>query len=411
MREKRQKTAKILVRPLPWVVSFGVIAVLSSVMCWYVLDQARSVHHISEQVSIALARYNAASLMLHQRRHMHTDDMSDAAFPVAPLPRIDMTRMKRQGCVADGLLSGYGNEEQNVKLLNRLPCYYVHRAVETWKRVPDWTQVDRIKAEIIRSPVIYGMFIAEAINTKAKYTDTQTGQRFQFKKMCKPGTRNRWGKNTCVPDFDRKEYRRYVTQIMKEAIDHGIQVFLIGQLQVQDAKRIEKSDVDHVLDDVRDYATLRGVDIKIGAQTNDITDKDYMRLFDFIEGGIGLHADGTIEDGPCFARYLAQSNWCWALLWHENYRKARNIFVHLDWSGVQDDDMATFAAMDADTRARTLRTLYAFFTERNIGFLLPVMTALPYDHTGCHGNKVRYYSADNAYSCADESVLREILTN
>lgn len=334
---------------------------------------------------------------------------TETSLPVARLPEIDMDRMKRQGCVTDGLLSGYGDEEENLELVNRLSCYYMHRAVETWLETPDWREVDLLKSEITRRPVIYGMFIAEAIDTKDDYINTATGEKFDFSDMCKPGTKGQWGKNTCVPDFDEKEYRTYVVQIMKEAIDHDIQAFLFGQVQIQDAKRLEKSDMEDVLEEIRAHAKAQNVDIVIGAQTNNSTDKDYLRLFDFIEGGTGLGADGSIEDGACFERYLEQG-WCWGLIWHENYAKANNRFVHLDWSGLHDDDMATFVLMDDDQRAIVLENLYTFFTQQDIGFLLPVFTALPNGHDGCHGNKERYYSADEQYSCDDESVIEDILT-
>ena len=87
-------------------------------------------------------------------------------FPIAPPPAPDMRRMKRQGCVTDGLLSGYGDEKRNAKLVNSLPCYYLHRAVETWLDTPNWVQVEDIKADITRTPIVYGMFIAEALDTK-----------------------------------------------------------------------------------------------------------------------------------------------------------------------------------------------------------------------------------------------------
>ncbi len=346
---------------------------------------------------------------IQQSRYRDVRDESPPVLRAIHVAALDRERMKTQGCVADGLLSGYGNEERNIALINRLGCYYLHRAVETWLRVPDWEMVELLMAKITRPNMVYGMFIAEAIDTTSRYKNTLTGKRFSFKRMCKPGTRNRWGKRTCVPDFDRSEYRAYVTQIMREAIDHGIQVFLIGQVAVQDARRVERSDIESVLTAVRKYADARGVEIMIGAQTNDITDKDYLRLFDFIEGGVGLHPDGSIEDGPCFSRYLAQ-NWCWALVWHERYaRKAPAVFVHLDWSGIRDDDMATFVQMSPDKRSQTLRYLHSFFTERGVGFLLPVFAALPQEHPGCYGNKKRYYSADKRYGCADEDTIRSIL--
>ncbi len=320
--------------------------------------------------------------------------------------------MKRQGCVADGFLSGYGNEEKNVALINRLNCYYLHRAVQTWLKPPNWERVNKIRRDITRPKIVYGMFIAEAINTRAKYRDTLNDRRFKFKKMCKPGTDDYWGPRTCVPSLKKAEYRRYVLQIMKEAIDNDIQSFLFGQVEMQDARSYEKSRLPEILSEIRAYAAEKGRRIVIGAQTNTITDERYLQMFDYIEGGVGLNADGTIEDGPCYSRYLREKNWCWALLWHDRYRsKARNVFVHLDWNGDVSDDMGTFTAFPKSKRTRVLRDLHKFFTDRGIGFMLPVFTALPAEHKGCYGNRPRYYSADNSFKCRDEDTIREILTN
>ncbi len=406
---QRQKGKEFAEQFFGWFVLF-VFCALVAVGAFY---QERQVTESLNDIVSSIESNNKIYLVrAHKKQKEGMGMVSDNFLPEARLPDVDMERMKKQGCVTDGFLSGYGNEERNTKLINRLPCYYLHRAVETWLDVPNWEEVEKIKSGIVRRPVLYGMFIAEAIDRKAQYMNSETGEYFEFKKMCKPGTQGRWGEGTCVPDFDKKEYRKYVTQIMKEAIDHEIQVFLIGQAQVQDARRRESSDITDVLKDVRAYAAKRQVDIVIGAQTNDTTDKDYLRLFDFIEGGVGLHPDGSIEDGPCFSRYLEQNNWCWALLWHDKYiKKARNVFIHLDWSGMRDDDMATFTVMDERKRADVLKALHAFYTKKGIGFLLPVFTALPYNHDGCFGNKERYYSADKKYSCKDESVISDILTN
>ncbi len=408
-----EKIRKMLKMPIHWFVWSGVILFSSYAILLLLLTYLYNTLAIEQNINDIIADNNATTLFLYQKKMTARNGVNTGnLLPTAPLPKIDTARMKRQGCVTDGLLSGYGDEEKNVELINRLPCYYLHRAVETWLEAPNWYKINRIRSYIVRKPILYGMFIAEAVNTKEHYINTQTGKRFRFKKMCKPGTNGRWGKNTCVPDFDRREYRAYITQIMKEAIDNDIQVFLIGQVQIQDARRVEQSDIEDVLAAVRKYAAQKGVDIAIGAQTNDATDKDYLRLFDFIEGGVGLHPDGSIEDGPCFSRYLREHNWCWALLWHEKYtKKARNVFVHLDWSGMHDDDMMTFVSMDRDMRAYVLKKLYTFYTRQDIGFLLPVFTALPHEHDGCYGNRKRYYSADNAYSCKDEDVIKSILTN
>ena len=50
-----------------------------------------------------------------------------------------MDELKNRGCVADGILSGYGGDAKNsIALINRSKCVYLHRALETWAAPPDF---------------------------------------------------------------------------------------------------------------------------------------------------------------------------------------------------------------------------------------------------------------------------------
>ncbi len=320
--------------------------------------------------------------------------------------------MKTQGCVADGFLSDYGgNMKSNIKMINRSDCYYLHRALETWLNPPDFELAQKIKSQVTRKDIVYGMFIAEAINIREGYRYEPEQRDFNFRSMCREGSQNKWGEGTCQPSFEKKEYMLYIETITKQAIDMGIQSFLFGQIYLQDDNDPDRSLLNTVITNMRNYATSQGVAIVIGAQTNDIADESYLRLFDFIEGGVGLHSDGTIEDGACFSRWWKKpGDWCWALLWNDQFAsKANNVFIHLDWSGRLGDDMSTFARMSAPDRAKTLRTLHHFFLKKNIGFLPPLMARLPKDNGGCIGPKERFYTADMKYSCQDEDTINAIL--
>ncbi len=329
-----------------------------------------------------------------------------------PPPPISLELMKKKGCVADGLLSGYGgNTDKIVDLINRSECAYLHRALETWLAPPDFDEAAKIMADIEKPDMLYGMFIAEAIDTKANYYSTELGRDFEFDRMCRPGSKNFWGEHTCKPYFKREEYRLYLRQITREAIDHGITTFLFGQIFYQD--EMDKPWAGEIVHEMRDYAAFQGKSIVIGAQTNDIDDKDYLRLFDYIEGGVGIDATGDIEKGPCFSRwYQKDGDWCWALLWHKRFAdKANNVIVHLDWSGRHGDDMSTFARMDQEGRLRTLRTLHKYFTDKDIGFLVPFLAVLPNNNGGCYGTKIRSYTPDQEYGCPDEDGINAILKN
>lgn len=327
-----------------------------------------------------------------------------------PIKPPSMEVMKKKGCIADGLLNGHDeNTEKALKLINRSECQYLHRAIETWLEAPDFNEIRKNKELIIKQDMIYGMFIAEAINTKLEYFYPDENRMFDFAKMCNKATMNYWGEHTCRPSMRRTEYKKYLKYITEQAIDIGTQSFMFGQVFYQDS--ISDPEVGKIIKEMRVYAKTRGIEIVVGAQTNDITKTNYLKNFDYIEGGVGLKSDGSFENGPCFSRWWKkEGDWCWALLWHDKYAsKAKNVFIHLDWSGKLNDDMSTFAQMDDKLRKETLEKLHTYFTKRGHGFLMPMLAVLPKENGGCYGAKKRSYSSDNRYSCRDEGEISEII--
>jgi hypothetical protein len=110
---------------------------------------------------------------------------------VWPVP--DMDKMKRKGCVADGLLSGYNRTSKDIQVAQRSDCYFFSRAIETWLDSPDFKKAREIMAEIGRDDVQYGMFIAEALNKKENYIYYEENRRFNFDDMCKSGSKKLLG--------------------------------------------------------------------------------------------------------------------------------------------------------------------------------------------------------------------------
>ncbi|PID52254.1 MAG: hypothetical protein CR972_03145 [Candidatus Moraniibacteriota bacterium] len=327
---------------------------------------------------------------------------------VWPVP--DIVKMKSHGCVADGLLSGYNRTSKDVKVARESNCYFFSRAIETWRDAPDFKKAQEIMDKIGRNDVIYSMFIAEAINKKENYIYYDGNRRFDFSKMCKKNSKNFWGEHTCKPSFAKEEYRAYLKQITREAMDLGIRSFLFGQIYHQE-EDLDEPYAPIIVEEMRAYAKEKGIHIVIGAQTNDINNEKYLQLFDFIEGGVGLHVDGTVEDGPCFSRWHdGESGWCWALMWHEKFKtKAKNVFVHFDWSGIKGDDMSTFARMSTELRHQTLKNLHTKFVAEDVGFLMPIISPLPKDNGGCHGPKKKFYSPHMKYGCPDLDTINHIL--
>ena len=239
---------------------------------------------------------------------------------------------------------------------------------------------------------------------KDDYKNEDTGHVFDFRKMCHEDTMNDWGEHTCKPTFSSSEYRDYIEYITRRAIDLGIQSFTFGQIYMQESRMRDYA--PQIVKDIRTYAKKKGVDVVIGAQTGTITDSKYLRLFDYIEGGVGIDGSGNVESGPC----LSTRGSCWALLWNKRYAaKAKNVLLHLDWTGIPSDDLDIFARMDTKKRAQTLQNLYGNFTSQNMGFLMPYFGVLYKDNGGCFGPKKRFYSPDSAYGCRDEGVISKIL--
>ncbi|KKP92869.1 MAG: hypothetical protein UR99_C0062G0001 [Candidatus Moranbacteria bacterium GW2011_GWD2_36_12] len=325
---------------------------------------------------------------------------------VKPKPApVSMEKLKSQGCVADGLLSEYNPEnEKFVDLINRSNCYYLHRAIETWLKPPDFETVGYVMNQIEKKDVVYGMFIAEAISLRENYVNEPKKREFDFKSMCRNGSMNAWGEGTCKPSFASKEYREYVQYITEKAINEGVQSFTFGQIYMQEG--VQKKYASKIVADMRSYAKKKDVDIVIGAQTGSISDPNYLKLFDYIEGGVGINGNGDVEDGPCFSG----RGGCWALLWHENFAsKAKNVLLHLDWTGIPSDDLDIFARMTSEKRAQTLQQLYEKFNGGKTGFLMPYFGVLANENDGCRGPKKKFYSPDNSYSCKDENIINNIL--
>lgn len=327
------------------------------------------------------------------------------APPPPPPPPVNMDRLKKQGCVADGLLTEYNPENfRFIDLINRSNCYYLHRAIETWLNPPDFEKIKKVKEQITKKDVVYGMFIAEAIDTKETYYNEKKNRNFDFSKMCRKGSDNYWGEHTCHPAFSSEEYRDYVEQTTRHAIDLGVQSFMFGQIYWQEGS--ENKYAQEIIRDIRKYAKESGTDVIVGAQTGSITDADYLKTFDYIEGGVGINGNGEIEKGPCSSKHGS----CWALLWNKAYAgKAKNVLLHLDWTGIPSDDLDIFARMSQGKRAQTLQNLYSYFTSKNMGFLMPFFGVLDRRNGGCYGPRPRYYSPDNAYTCKDEDVINKIL--
>jgi hypothetical protein len=399
-----QKEVSIWKKPVPFAGAVLLMLFLAGSLSWYALGFSNKMVFDFKQPEINLpARVN----LLSSVENIFPGEKNEHAWHFVPGP-ISMQKIKSNGCVADGFLSGYGEKTKEITaMFNRSNCAYLHRSLETWLRIPDFKEAESIMENVKLQPVVYGMFIAEAISTRKKYEDAVDGEKYRYEKMCRAGTENRWGTDTCIPSVEKVEYRRYVKAITRRAMDIGIQSFLFGQIQLQDENHnFAGTEMKGVLADMREYAQEKNMQIIIGAQTDDIVDEQYLRMFDYIEGGVGIDAVGRVEDQPCSSNFSS----CWALLWDKRYStKANNVFLHLDWSGLIWDDMGKFSRMTQETRVQTLKNLYAKFNTGNTGFMMPYLAVLNHQNDGCYGPNKNFYTPSNKYKCKDEDAINSIL--
>lgn len=414
---EREKIIKYI---LGVILAVSMIGAGASVLVWKNIQREREESMIRlQQAEMRLAEVRSE---IEARREIERERMrvlADLAEKekktlfVAP-PKPDMEKMKHLGCVTDGFLSDYGSRSKKMaNYINKSQCYYLHRALETWLEAPDFEKAAEIRKDVERDDIVYGMFLAEAIDKNERFFYPEENRNFNFADMCRPGTNNRWGEHTCAPSFASEEYRKYLREITRRAMDMGIQSFMFGQISLQESKGLDPAWARIIVTDMRVYAEWLGMDIVVGAQTNAIDDSLYLGLFDYIEGGVGIDARGTFpEHTDCHPRWWQKKgDWCWALLWNDRFaKKAENVFLHLDWSGKVGDDMSHFTRMNDEDRAVTLKRLYAFFTDRGDGFLLPVLARLSIDNNGCTGVTKHFYSPQKEFGCDDETAIDDIFS-
>lgn len=382
---------------------FLMFLVLASSVVLFYSTQSRGEDELTQEPTQVQVRQASTT----NEEYVQTAWTRSDSVPVEP---VSMEQIKTKGCVADSILNGIGKgTDSAIRMINRSECGYLHRSIETWLQAPDFEIIKENKEKFTKDGLIFGMFIAEAIDKKSELYYPAENREFEFDRMCKPGTDNTWGEHTCIPSLEKAEYRKYVRYITEQAMDLGVQSFMFGQVFYQDNMRMPV--VGQVIQEMREYAAYTGRSIVIGAQTNDITDEGYLRQFDFIEGGVGLKPNGSVEDGPCFSRWWQQpGDWCWALLWNKQFStKANNVLLHLDWSGKRGDDMSTFARMNQEQRLQSLNMLYHKFTRQGNGFMMPFVAVLPTDNGGCFGKRKGYYTPDQKYSCQDEDGINAIM--
>ncbi len=304
-----------------------------------------------------------------------------------------MDAIRKYPCMFDSILfPNVEDKDGYYSMLARSKCVYLPRVVETWSNPPIWQTItanmDLIKSKTDGKSYVYGMFIAESIDTTANYFD-DTGRKFDFAAMCRPGSQNHWGTNTCIPTTNSEEYMRYLRYIITKAMDVGIQDFMFGQTGHQDTSR----KLPAFVAEMRQLAAQKGVAVVFGQQPNDLSDETYLKSFDYINGS-------TCPEGVSAHEYCIQNTDI-----VKNKSKANLVLAELDWSSVSDD-IHLFAKMNSNDRKSWLTAKINNLSSLGVAFNRPFRIPLNGGADGaCHGSNQYVYSPDNKYGCKDEDFL------
>jgi hypothetical protein len=304
--------------------------------------------------------------------------------------------IKHKSCMFDALLDPPIEDENSYHaLLKRSKCEVALRAIETWRHPPDWDTIRTRKSEIdgiLGRKIIYGMFIAEAINATDEYQD-DNGYTFDFSAMCKPGTRGQWGPGSCVPTTSSPEFMRYLRYIIGRGIDEGIESYLFGQTDYLDPDRL----LPGLVEEMRAVAQSKGKIIVFGQQPNSFHSQAYLRAFDYILGPVCVESSDSGCAPKIYSSEVLNLN-------------ANAVVAELDWSS-SNDDIHVFARMPCEARRAWMLNKVQELNRLGVGFSIPFRAPLNDGIVdGCCGFNQWVYSPDNQYYCADEDFFNELLS-
>lgn len=309
--------------------------------------------------------------------------------------------LKSRGCMFDGLLyPASADFEDSVQMLKRSNCVYLQRVIETWADPPNFSEIEaKLKrvSMMTGKSYIFGMFIAEALSTNAIYLDDR-GQRFDFASMCEPGTLNQWGANTCVPNSENPEYRKYIKFIVTKAFRLGVRDLVFGQLGHLDRRQ----KIGPLLSEIRGLAAAQGLSIAIGGQPNGIMPAAYLRQFDYVITPAYVDVDTSEK--------CIKGTACQAIYFHPDLiNLAHHVITEIDWSSL-DDDIHRLGRKSPEDRRRAIYDIWTSMRARGAGFVLPFRILYDGGAAGaCEGINNWVYSASQSFACQDESYWNAIL--
>ena len=274
-----------------------------------------------------------------------------------------------------------------VDLISRSNCTYIGRAVDTWDWAPDFTAIaSNITAfnERVTGTHILGEYVAEKVPLNGPtYYSTILGRDYIFANMCKtpPVT----GDTDCKDSYNQPEYVTYVTDIMTQSINLGIQVFLFGEVGNTDSNgTLASSQLVQVMNSMRTYAASKGQQVLYVAQfPSTYGGSSYLNSFDLIQGAVYMNANGTIpntptvtnKDGPAPPRLWLATNASGKPVYNP-----QKLVIEYDWFSNPIDDSSEMGCLSTNSQAyfdylRSLSTANCPLGTM-VGSAVPVTTAI-----------------------------------
>ena len=328
-------------------------------------------------------------------------------------PSTLIPEMKAHGCTWQQLVGDFSGQIDHgdaVSMLGRSNCVYLNRSLETWAHPLDANRLAQSQSDIqnIKTATgknyIFGMFVAESVQSSGLIFDPDENRYLDFSKMCSPYLSGP-ASGQCYPNVDLPDYRSYVRYMTRHAMDLGVQDFIFGSVDQQDTLNFQSgSTFMQIFDEIRAYAKATGKEVTIGAQfnhgPNNSTLGINMNYWDYEFAAVWPSADGGLDNEPGNTWYE----------WNKpEVTSQTDVLVNLDWWG-PNDMISTYAGWDKVKRGNFAMIAYNTLRGRGQGYLMSYISPVNNQTSTCMGSGAMWYTASNNSPCQDEDYLNSLLT-
>lgn len=171
------------------------------------------------------------------------------------------------------LLTGHGNVEDNIRMLENIGAKFAGRTVYVWgnesalpRRLRAARQIAPRVHQVDREMILQGCvfeIVTEDVEKLAvpawvfeAFDEPPQQRRFDYEAMLYPGGRghNHWGPGASIPDISRAEAKRWFYYVAASYIDVGCEAIHFGQMEIMDENDPQHRHWWEVLQKVRQYA-------------------------------------------------------------------------------------------------------------------------------------------------------------